>query len=120
MFVHRAADGTETDVTEGVQALYDLVICSMDWGSGFLTYEDALPVVTIAELAAFPDAGRARKYVDDKKHSDEMTVFFSEHPELLDSFGRYPYGGGDWPQFPHDHVWSSVGRCMWRGCEVIA
>ena len=45
--IHRADDGTETDITEGVQALYDLVISSMDWGSGFWTYEDALPVAQV-------------------------------------------------------------------------
>lgn len=49
-FIHRDTSGTETDVTTDVGCLYDLVIGSMDWGSGFLTVEDAEPVVRIARL----------------------------------------------------------------------
>jgi hypothetical protein len=49
-------DGSRHDVTEAVQALYDLVVQSLDWGSGFLTVEDAVPVADIARLCGFGDA----------------------------------------------------------------
>jgi hypothetical protein len=49
----RQADGTETDVTEGVQVLYDHMVSSMDWGSGFLTVEDAKGIIEIAQACGF-------------------------------------------------------------------
>lgn len=57
----RQEDGTEVDVTEGVQALYDHCVCSMDWGSGFLTIEDAEGIIRIAQTCGYemPDAAAA-------------------------------------------------------------
>jgi len=57
-------DGTTQDVTAGVQTLYDLVIQSMDWGSGFLTVEDTEPVVAIAEFCGFKDFEEAQRYIE--------------------------------------------------------
>ena len=106
----RKADGTETDITEGVEALYDLVISSMDWGSGFLTYDDALPVLTIAETFGFEDQARVRAYVTDKLHSKEQHEFVKarnlDARLVLD--------------MPHDHVMSSAGQCMWPYCQEKA
>jgi len=59
----RAEDGTETDITEGVQALYDLVISSMDFRSGFWTVEDAVPVAVIARLLKFKQAEEIERYL---------------------------------------------------------
>lgn len=56
-------DGTSVDVTEGVQVLYDHVIQSMDWGSGFLTVEDIEPILTIAEFCGFDSSEEPRRYL---------------------------------------------------------
>ncbi len=110
-FAHIADDGTQTDVTEGVQALYDLVISSMDWGSGFWSYEDALPVAQIARLAGFDRCDEAEQYVREALHSKESREYQKQQAEL----GRTHWG--EWNRvFPHDHVFSSAGKCMWRGC----
>lgn len=63
----RDADGTETDITEGVQALYDLVISSMDWGSGFWTAEDARPVAILARRMRFERAEEAERYLRERE-----------------------------------------------------
>lgn len=60
-------DGTTEDVTEGVQALYDLVIDSMDWGSGFLSEEDAIPVAHIAEVCGFEKSEEAHRYLENER-----------------------------------------------------
>lgn len=59
----KQSDGTEHDITEGVQALYDLLLHSMDWGSGFLTAEDAVPVYRLAKLCGFKGLEEAEKYI---------------------------------------------------------
>ena len=41
-------DGTTVDVTEGVKVCFDVVVGSMDWGSGFLDYEEVHAVKTLA------------------------------------------------------------------------
>jgi hypothetical protein len=41
-------DGTTVDVTEGVQVCFDVVVGSMDWGSGFLDTEEVGQVKTLA------------------------------------------------------------------------
>ena len=110
-FTHIADDGTQTDVTEGVQALYDLVVSSMDWGSGFWTYEDALPVVNIARLAGFEEAEEAERYAREALHRKE-----SEEWQLRQATWPTAYDNGR--AVPHDHVWSSVGKCMWSYCGV--
>jgi hypothetical protein len=51
--IARHSDGTETDVTEGVQALYDHCVASMDWGSGFLSVEEATGIILIAQKCGF-------------------------------------------------------------------
>ena len=51
--IARHSRGTETDVTEGVQALYDHMVQSMDWGSGFLSIEDAKGVIEVAQACGF-------------------------------------------------------------------
>lgn len=64
------SDGTTVDVTAGVQALYDLVINSMDWGSGFLTSEDAEPVAEIARICGFEGVEAVERYVTDVLRSE--------------------------------------------------
>ena len=62
--------GQAVDVTEGVQALYDIVVQSMDWGSGFLTVEDALPVVEIAKVCGFDGIREAEAYLVERERMD--------------------------------------------------
>jgi len=78
--VHIADDGTQTDVTEGVQALYDLATGSMDFGSGFWTFEDALPVARIARLCGFSLVEEVERYVREKQRDR------SAPPRLLAAF----------------------------------
>jgi len=103
-------DGTETDITEGVQALYDLVISSMDWGSGFWTVEDATPVAKLARVCGFEHADEAERYLREQEHSEEQQRFITSH--AIPGIGAYPAP-------PHDHVFSSAGKCMWRWCTAI-
>lgn len=41
------------DVTEHVAAMFDALIGSLDWGSGFLDAETIEAILTVAELAGF-------------------------------------------------------------------
>lgn len=63
--IARHADGTETDVTEGVQALYDHLVASMDWGSNFLSIEDARGIILIAQKCGFLVPDTAAKAFED-------------------------------------------------------
>jgi hypothetical protein len=42
-----------TDVTEHVAAMFDAIVGSMDWGSGFLDVETIESILIVAELAGF-------------------------------------------------------------------
>lgn len=98
----------EVDVTEAVKVLYDLAIGSMNFGSGFWSAEDAAPVAYLAELCEFEDAERVRAYVSDQLQSEEQMQF------LLES-GRGP--GWHYFGIPHEHVFSTQGKCLWPGCN---
>jgi hypothetical protein len=110
--VVRIADGSEVDITESVQVMYDVIISSMDWGSGFLSVEEAVPVVHVAETCGFAKYEDAQRYVDELRHSSEQERFIAERG--LDYRYGFPYGR---PPLEHDHVMSSAGRCMWPGCR---
>lgn len=58
--VVRRNDGTEVDVTEGVKALYDHTVASMDWGSGMLELDDAREIINVAFACGFlvPDTAQ--------------------------------------------------------------
>lgn len=51
--IFRADDGTETDITNAVEILWDGVVGSLDWGSGWWSGEDAGAVAWIGELFGF-------------------------------------------------------------------
>lgn len=61
-----APNGKMTDVTVGVQSLYDLLIQSMDWGSGFLSAEDARPIAELARTCGFEGLEEAERYLHDQ------------------------------------------------------
>lgn len=109
-FVHVADDGTQIEVTEGVQALYDLVISSMDWGSGFLSYEDAVPVGEIAELGAFEQADEVQRYVM------ALRGDFGEEYKIYPRRAANPSPLGRVPK--HNHVRREDGKCVWPRCEA--
>ena len=109
--LHVAEDGTRTDVTEGVQAMYDLVTGSMDWGSGFLSYEDAVPVGAVARLCGFEGIAEVERYLQDALHREESDAWRRTQPTPTQAY----VNGND---IPHAHAWSSAGRCMWHYCNV--
>jgi hypothetical protein len=121
----RNADGTETDITEGVQALYDLVIDSMDWGSGRLTAEDARPVALLARTLGFERVAEAERYLRDQEHSDQQQQFIRDRKAAIETTGTGWVRTVQWHQpgtaqpLPHDHVFSTAGRCMWPGCREL-
>jgi hypothetical protein len=104
-----------TDITEGVRALYDLVINSMDWSSGFLSAEDAEPVAEVARVMGFEQDAEIQRYADAKrKHEEEAAA---RVPQLVtDSRGTGVLVNG---KALHDiHVYSAYGRCVWPGCDA--
>jgi hypothetical protein len=101
-------DGSVVNVTEHVSAIYDLVIGSMDFGSGFLTVEDAVP------LAGASD--EAERYLRNERHRVEAEEYLSERVRLGDSLPAQWHSRDSFPE--HEHAWSSQGLCMWRGCPA--
>lgn len=51
--IFRADDGAETDITNAIRILWDGVVDSLDWGSGFWAAEDAGAVAWIGRLFGF-------------------------------------------------------------------
>jgi hypothetical protein len=43
----------DTDITEAVEMMYDLVLNSMDWGSGFLETSEMIAVAKLGRLCGF-------------------------------------------------------------------
>jgi hypothetical protein len=73
--IYRAEDGTETDITNAVTILWDGVVNSLDWGSGFWDAEDAGAVAWIGRLFNFEVPSNP----DGLYHKDGWTVTeFSE------------------------------------------
>lgn len=109
----RQPDGTETDITEGVQALYDLVVSSMDFRSGFWTAEDARPVALLARVLGFGNRDEIGRYLRKQEHGEQRNRFVNEHrgPAAMTTRTGEP--------LPHDHVFSTAGRCMWPRCEAL-
>ena len=46
-------DGAVTDITEGVQVLYDAMVATMDWTSGLLDRSEVLATWTLASACGF-------------------------------------------------------------------
>jgi hypothetical protein len=120
--------GDGADVTDAVGALYDLALSSMDYRSGFWSYEDAAPVATLAELMNYEQREAIQKYRDDQLHNRQTQAFIRSN-----ALGNQPVhytrnvitrdDGSMIVQHKvavpeHDHVFSTPGRCMWPKCEV--
>lgn len=78
-------NGSTVNVTAGVQTLYDCVIQSMDWASGFLTIEDTLPILEIAQVCGFKGYEEAERYVENERQTERERT--CSHP----SFRYEPY-----------------------------
>lgn len=109
---HAADDGTVTDVTGAVQALYDLAISSMDFRSGFWSAEDAEPVAELAQVCDFRQREEIARYAKEQREQAEVSAFVRTLPALPRDHAAYlaVFLG-------HEHVFSCRGRCMWPGCE---
>jgi hypothetical protein len=107
--IHVSEDGKVTNVTAAVQALYDLAVGSMDYQSGFWTYEDASPVAELAERCGFEGHEGISKYARDELHKREASAWQRDN---LSGGGSFGY---EW-RVPHEHAFSVAGRCMWPGC----
>jgi len=46
-------DGNRHDITDGVAVIYDAIVCSMDWGSGFLDVEQATEITKVGIACGF-------------------------------------------------------------------
>ena len=52
------------DVTEHVAAMFDAIVGSLDWGSGFLDVETIESILVVAELAGFEISKSGSKSID--------------------------------------------------------
>jgi hypothetical protein len=73
-FGHVAGDGAQADVTEGVRALYDFAMAAMEFGSMGWSYEDAIPISTLARLAGFERAEEAERYLREEEKRREKAA----------------------------------------------
>lgn len=104
-------DSHGTDVTAAVQALYDLAIHSMDYGSGFWSAEDAEPVALLARICGFNGREGIEKYIESERFLKERAAFLASFsPEA-----RWQ----DYSRVPHEHQYAVVnGKCMWPACPA--
>jgi hypothetical protein len=88
---HEAAllskDGETLDITGELALMYDLVINSMNWGSGFFSDEDMLTLIKIGQACGFeiPQCGRNFfQYRDDDTKRHGVRVEATGHCELAE------------------------------------
>lgn len=70
----RADDGYETDVTEGVRVAYDLVVASMNWGSGFLDSEEMGQVADLGQAIGATDLEEVYRDIERQKAREEKAA----------------------------------------------
>jgi hypothetical protein len=77
------ADGTERDITGLVRVLYDGVIGSLDWGSGWWDGEDAAAVGWIGLAFGWADAEKAVQFAKDiERYQGMKTEIGAEVPPI--------------------------------------
>jgi len=64
-------DGSKIEITEGVQAAYDVAWGSLDWGSGFLSTEDMTAIANLAGACDFPSFRDVLNSVEAHKREEE-------------------------------------------------
>jgi rubrerythrin len=100
-----APGGEQRNVTEGVQALYDLVIQSMDWGSHFLSVDDVEPIAGLARFCGFRDLEAAEAYIRTERQEEARRA--CNHREWRDEpVTNMP-----------DFVWKVCKQCGYRHVE---
>jgi hypothetical protein len=127
--------GDARDVTDAMAALYDLAIQSMDYGSGFWSYEDAVPVAEMAELMDWEGSTEIIRYRDNQLYTSERSdwirkTFEPPYPSLWDvpfvTWTQRTATSVDGSTFvqniqvpaPHEHVYGTLDKCFWPQCEV--
>lgn len=76
-------DGAIIDVTEGVLSLYDLVRQSPDWGSGFYTADDVLPVLHLARALDLDDLSDVEAYIAEYERQAEEHIRRQENIQAI-------------------------------------
>jgi hypothetical protein len=126
---HDGALSPGVDVTDAVGALYDLCLASMDYRSGFWSYEDAKPVAKMAELMGYEQREAIEKYRDDQLEQAERNAFYLDNkinpynmPHHRELHVKTMADGSvinQWLTVPiaHDHVYATSGKCMWPKCQ---
>lgn len=71
-----------TDVTEGVQAAYDMIFRTMDWGSGFFSVEDLEPILRLALACGF-DTTQLEDYMSQPLVLNDFPTDTPPTPEQL-------------------------------------
>lgn len=77
-----------TDITEAVQFMYDTVIMSLDWGSGFLSHEEEHLVEKVGGTLGFDPPTMQCRARREKRHSGAGRTYM----ETIDYKG--PCSGG--------------------------
>ena len=122
------AESCFVDITEAVQALYDLAMMGNGYGSGFWSYEDAAPVLKLAKLMDWDADDELQKYADEKLFLTERAAYLSDNDLNAEKCvegrqERLPVLGGyqlvtRWRVKKHDHAYSTTGQCMWYSCDA--
>lgn len=71
-------DGSTENITEGVQALYDLIIQSMDWGSSFLSIEEVMPMAKLAHFCGFKGHDEVDRYIGSMQLEADVQKAYAE------------------------------------------
>ena len=120
--------GDGQDITEAVQALYDLALDSMNYGSGFWGYEDAAPVLKLAKLMSWEGMEGLQKYHDDELFKCEQSAYLrAEDLSPFQLHGSYvpvvkTRSDGSvitrhvFQPNPHEHEFSATGPCLFPKC----
>lgn len=82
MKVYAQSEGGEpVDITEGVRVMYDAVLGSMDWQSGFLDLEELEALGQVADACGFDQIGEIYQRIQAEKTAQEAQAkFLAEHP----------------------------------------
>lgn len=120
-------DGETADITEAVAAIYDLVIQSLNWGSGFLTMEDALPMAVLGRVCGFQESAEAERYLrsaiegleEDIGKADEHGAWPSERRSIGDRSRQRALVESVLSGLGRDRS-HSVSRNEWEMCERAA
>lgn len=93
-------DGPADDITQSVAVLYEMMRRSLDWGSGFLSVEEAEHVLRIGTLCGFETVQEAADQMEafkkqaerDEENAKRMEAYKIEREiYLTEKFGPYKH-----------------------------